>query len=253
VRRALQQNELEVFYQPKLNLKTGQLQGVEALLRWNHPERGMINPDQFISVAEETGQIIPIGKWVASQACALSKHLLALGLGECQVAINVSPKQFSDPNLVSAIAAILQEQQLPGHLLEIELTESLLLEATDSTREQLLGLKALGLTLAMDDFGTGYSSLSYLKKYPIDVLKIDRSFVDGLPHGEQDGKIARAIIAMAHSLNLTVIAEGVETLAQLDFLRGHDCDEVQGFLLGRPMPAQQFTALFTGTALFMLS
>jgi diguanylate cyclase (GGDEF)-like protein/PAS domain S-box-containing protein len=239
LRRALQQNQLEVFYQPKLNLKTGQLQGVEALLRWNHPERGMINPDQFISVAEETGQIIPIGKWVASQACALSKQLLALGLGECQVAINVSPKQFSDPNLVSAIAAILQEQQLPGHLLEIELTESLLLEATDSTREQLLGLKALGLTLAMDDFGTGYSSLSYLKKYPIDVLKIDRSFIRDIPHNQDDMEITSAVIAMAHKLKLKVVAEGVETAAQLAFLRRQQCDTGQGYLFDRPLPVAE--------------
>ncbi|MBP8184946.1 MAG: EAL domain-containing protein [Pseudomonas sp.] len=239
LRRALEQDELEVFYQPKLNLKTGQLQGVEALLRWHHPERGMINPAQFIGVAEETGQIIPIGKWVARQACALSKHLLALGLGECQVAINVSPKQFSDPNLVSAIAAILHEQQLPGRLLEIELTESLLLEATDSTREQLLGLKALGLTLAMDDFGTGYSSLSYLKKYPIDVLKIDRSFICDIPHDQDDMEITSAVIAMAHKLKLKVVAEGVETAEQLAFLRRQHCDIGQGYLFDRPLPVAQ--------------
>jgi diguanylate cyclase (GGDEF)-like protein/PAS domain S-box-containing protein len=239
LRLALQQNELEVFYQPKLNLKTGQLQGVEALLRWNHPERGMISPDQFISVAEETGQIIPIGKWVASQACALSKQLLALGLGECQVAVNVSPKQFSDPHLVNAIAAILHEHQLPGHLLEIELTESLLLEATDSTREQLLGLKALGLTLAMDDFGTGYSSLSYLKKYPIDVLKIDRSFIRDIPHDQDDMEITSAVIAMAHKLKLKVVAEGVETPAQLAFLRRQHCDTGQGYLFDRPLPVAE--------------
>ena len=236
LRLALEQNELEVFYQPKLNLKTGQLQGVEALLRWNHPERGMISPDQFISVAEETGQIIPIGKWVASQACILSKQLLAMGLGECQVAINVSPKQFSDPNLVSAIATILHEQQLPGHLFEIELTESLLLEATDSTRKQLLDLKALGLTLAMDDFGTGYSSLSYLKKYPIDVLKIDRSFIRDIPHDPDDMEITSAVIAMAHKLKLKVVAEGVETAAQLAFLRRQHCDTGQGYLSDWPLP-----------------
>ena len=246
LRRALQQDELEVFYQPKLNLKTGQLQGVEALLRWNHPERGMINPDQFISVAEETGQIIPIGKWVASQACALSKQLLALGLGECQVAINVSPKQFSDPHLVSAIAAILDEQQLPGHLLEIELTESLLLEATDSTREQLLALKALGLSLAMDDFGTGYSSLSYLKKYPIDVLKIDRSFIRDIPHDQDDMEITAAVIAMAHKLKLKVVAEGVETAAQLAFLRRQHCDTGQGYLFDRPMPVAELIERLRG-------
>lgn len=239
LRRALLQDELEVFYQPKLNLKTGQLQGVEALLRWNHPERGMINPDQFISVAEETGLIIPIGKWVANQACALSKHLLELGLGECQVAINLSPKQFSDPELVSSIAAIVQEHQLPPHLLELELTESLLLEASDTTREQLLSFKALGLTLAMDDFGTGYSSLSYLKKFPIDVIKIDRSFIRDIPHDQDDMEITAAVIAMAHKLKLKVVAEGIETAAQLAFLRRQQCDIGQGYLFDRPLPVAQ--------------
>jgi diguanylate cyclase (GGDEF)-like protein/PAS domain S-box-containing protein len=239
LRRALQKDELEMFYQPKLNLKTGQLQGVEALLRWNHPERGMINPDQFISVAEETGLIIPIGKWVANQACALGKQLLKLGLGECQVAINLSPKQFSDPELVSSIAAIVQEHQLPPHLLELELTESLLLEATDSTREQLLSFKALGLTLAMDDFGTGYSSLSYLKKFPIDVIKIDRSFICDIPHDQDDMEITAAVIAMAHKLKLKVVAEGVETAAQLAFLRRQQCDIGQGYLFDRPLSVAQ--------------
>jgi diguanylate cyclase (GGDEF)-like protein/PAS domain S-box-containing protein len=239
LRRALQQNELEVFYQPKLNLKTGQLQGVEALLRWNHPDKGMINPEQFISVAEETGLIIPIGKWVANQACGLSKQLLALGLGECQVAINLSPKQFSDPDLVGSITAILHEHQLPAHLLELELTESLLLEASDTTREQLLSLKALGLTLAMDDFGTGYSSLSYLKKFPIDVIKIDRSFIRDIPHDQDDMEITAAVIAMAHKLKLKVVAEGVETAEQLAFLRRQHCDIGQGYLFDRPLPVAQ--------------
>ncbi len=167
LRRALTQNELDVFYQPKLCLRSGRLLGMEALLRWNHPEKGMIRPDQFISVAEETGLIIPIGKWIARQACRMSKALTAHGLGKLQVAINLSPKQFSDPDLVASLASILKEEQLPPSLLELELTEGLLLEATDDTRLQLDQLKKIGLTLAMDDFGTGYSSLSYLKKFPI--------------------------------------------------------------------------------------
>jgi diguanylate cyclase (GGDEF)-like protein/PAS domain S-box-containing protein len=236
LRRALTQNELEVFYQPKLCLKSGQLVGMEALLRWHHPEKGMIPPDQFIGVAEETGLIIPIGKWVVRQACHMSKQLAALGLGSLQVAINLSPKQFSDPDLVGSIAAILHEEQLAPALLELELTESLLLEATDDTRHQLSRLKSLGLTLAMDDFGTGYSSLSYLKKFPIDVIKIDRSFINDIPENQDDMEITSAVIAMAHKLKLKVVAEGIETAAQLGFLRRQHCDIGQGYLFDRPSP-----------------
>ena len=235
LRRALTQNELEVFYQPKLCLKTGQLLGMEALLRWQHPDKGMIRPDQFISVAEETGLIVPIGKWVVRQACRMSKQLSAVGLGNLQVAINLSPKQFSDPDLVGSIATILQEEQLAPELLELELTEGLLLEATDSTRSQLNELKQLGLSLAMDDFGTGYSSLSYLKKFPIDVIKIDRSFIKDIPENEDDMEITSAVIAMAHNLKLKVVAEGVETPAQLTFLRRQNCDIGQGYLFDRPI------------------
>ncbi|PHN21527.1 bifunctional diguanylate cyclase/phosphodiesterase [Pseudomonas syringae] len=239
LRRALTQNELEVFYQPKLCLLTGRLLGMEALLRWNHPEKGMIRPDQFISVAEETGLIIPIGKWVARQSCRMSKDLTAAGFGNLQVAINVSPKQFSDPELVSSIAAILKEEELDPSLLELELTEGLLLEATEDTRQQLDSLKKLGLSLAMDDFGTGYSSFSYLKKFPIDVLKIDRSFIRDIPDDEDDMEITSAVIAMAHNLKLKVVAEGIETAAQLAFLRRHRCDVGQGYLFDRPIPGQE--------------
>ncbi|MWV15352.1 EAL domain-containing protein [Pseudomonas sp. L-22-4S-12] len=239
LRRALTQNELEVYYQPKLCLKSGQLIGLEALLRWQHPEKGMISPDQFIGVAEETGLIIPIGKWVARQACRASLELAALGMGQVQVAINLSPKQFTDPDLVGSIAAILDEEQLPPHLLELELTESLLLEGSADTREQIARLKALGLTLAMDDFGTGYSSLSYLKKFPIDVIKIDRSFIKDIPDNQDDMEITAAVIAMAHNLRLKVVAEGVETAAQLAFLRRQHCDVGQGFLFDRPIPGRE--------------
>ncbi|WP_439860709.1 putative bifunctional diguanylate cyclase/phosphodiesterase [Pseudomonas sp. MBLB4136] len=239
LRRALTQNELEVFYQPKLCLKTGQLLGLEALLRWHHPEKGMIRPDQFISVAEENGLIIPIGKWVLRQACRMSKEMTAVGLGSLQVAINLSPKQFSDPDLVGSIEAILHEEQLPAALLELELTESLLLEATDNTREQLRHLKSLGLTLAMDDFGTGYSSLSYLKKFPIDVIKIDRSFINDIPDNQDDMEITSAVIAMAHNLKLKVVAEGIESAAQLGFLRRQQCDIGQGYLFDRPIPGRE--------------
>ncbi|MDG1582607.1 EAL domain-containing protein [Pseudomonas sp. GOM6] len=239
LRRALTQNELEVYYQPKLCLKSGQLVGLEALLRWQHPEKGMINPDQFIAVAEETGLIIPIGKWVVRQACRASLELAALDLGQVQVAINLSAKQFTDPDLVGSIAAILEEEGLPANLLEVELTESLLLEGNDDTRQQVSKLKALGLTLAMDDFGTGYSSLSYLKKFPIDVIKIDRSFIKDIPQNEDDMEITSAVIAMAHNLKLKVVAEGIETAAQLSVLRRQKCDVGQGYLFDRPIPGSQ--------------
>ncbi len=239
LRRALVQNELEVFYQPKLCLRTGRLQGLEALLRWNHPEKGMIRPDQFIGVAEETGLIIPIGKWVAREACRMGLQLAAQGSGTPQVAINLSPKQFSDPDLVGSIATILEEEGLPPGRLELELTESLLLEATEETRQQLIGLKALGVTLAMDDFGTGYSSLSYLKKFPIDVIKIDRSFIKDIPGNQDDIEITSAVIAMARNLHLKVVAEGIETVEQLAFLRHQRCDIGQGYLFDKPIPGNE--------------
>ncbi len=239
LRRALVQNELEVFYQPKLCLRTGRLQGLEALLRWNHPEKGMIRPDQFIGVAEETGLIIPIGKWVAREACRMGLQLAAQGSGTPQVAINLSPKQFSDPDLVGSIATILEEEGLPPGRLELELTESLLLEATEETRQQLIGLKALGVTLAMDDFGTGYSSLSYLKKFPIDVIKIDRSFIKDIPGNQDDIEITSAVIAMARNLHLKVVAEGIETVEQLAFLRHQRCDIGQGYLFDKPIPGKE--------------
>jgi len=239
LRRALTQNELEVFYQPKLCLRSGRLLGLEALLRWNHPERGMIRPDQFISVAEETGLIIPIGKWVVRQACCMSQQLREAGMGNLHVAINLSPKQFSDPDLVASIGTILKEEALPPHLLELELTEGLLLEASEDTHRQLDELKALGLTLAMDDFGTGYSSLSYLKKFPIDIIKIDRSFINEIPDNQDDMEITSAVVAMAHNLKLKVVAEGIETPEQLAFLRRHRCDVGQGYLFDRPIPGRE--------------
>ncbi|WP_275628389.1 GGDEF and EAL domain-containing protein [Pseudomonas sp. 273] len=236
LRRALVQNELAVHYQPKLCLRSGQLLGLEALLRWQHPEKGMIRPDQFISVAEETGLIIPIGKWVIREACRMGRELAETGLGDLNIAINLSPKQFSDPDLVGSIAAILHEEQVPAGRLELELTESLLLDATADTKQQLERLKQLGLTLAMDDFGTGYSSLSYLKKFPIDVIKIDRSFIKDIPDNQDDMEITSAVIAMAHNLKLQVVAEGVETAAQLAFLRRNRCDIGQGYLFDKPIP-----------------
>ena len=239
LRCALSQNELAVFYQPKVCLRTGRLVGMEALLRWHHPERGMISPDQFIRVAEETGLIIPIGYWAARQACRMASRLQQLNREPLHMAINLSPRQFADPDLVESLNSILQEEKLPAQLLELELTESLLLDATEATRCKLNHFKTLGMTLAMDDFGTGYSSLSYLKKFPIDVIKIDRSFIKDIPENQDDMEITSAVIAMAHNLRLKVVAEGIETTQQLRFLRRQQCDIGQGYLFDRPIPGDQ--------------
>ncbi|WP_339083601.1 EAL domain-containing protein [Pseudomonas sp. TMP9] len=253
LRHALEQNEFRLYYQPQFSGDGKRLTGAEALLRWQHPQRGLVPPNDFIPVLEELGLVVQVGDWVLREACRQLAEWQEANIRVPKISVNLSARQFAEGDLHQRIAQILELSGISAGCLELELTESILMEDVANAMHTLSSLKELGVFIAIDDFGTGYSSLNYLKQFPIDVLKIDRSFVDGLPHGEQDGQIARAIIAMAHSLNLTVIAEGVETLAQLDFLRGHDCDEVQGFLLGRPMPAHQFTALFTGTALFMLS
>ena len=253
LRHALEQDQFLLYYQPQFSGDGKRLTGAEVLLRWQHPTRGLVPPGDFIPVLEELGLVVDVGDWVLRQACVQLRDWHAAKIRIPKISVNLSARQFSEGDLEQRLASILQDTGIPAACLELELTESILMEDVASAMQTLASFKRLGLCIAIDDFGTGYSSLNYLKEFPIDVLKIDRSFVDGLPHGEQDGQIARAIIAMAHSLNLTVIAEGVETLAQLDFLRGHDCDEVQGYLLGRPMTAAQFTALFSGTALFMLS
>jgi len=253
LRHALEQGEFRLYYQPQFSGDGKRLTGTEALLRWQHPQRGLVPPGDFIPVLEELGLVVEVGDWVLRESCRQLAEWHKAKIRVPKISVNLSARQFAEGDLDQRIAQIIEQSEIAAACLELELTESILMEDVANAMQTLSSLKQLGVCIAIDDFGTGYSSLNYLKQFPIDVLKIDRSFVDGLPHGEQDGQIARAIIAMAHSLNLTVIAEGVETLAQLDFLRDHACDEVQGFLLGRPMPAQQFTALFTGTALFMLS
>jgi diguanylate cyclase (GGDEF)-like protein/PAS domain S-box-containing protein len=253
LRHALEQDEFRLYYQPQFSGDGKRLTGAEALLRWQHPQRGLVAPNDFIPVLEELGLVVEVGDWVLREACRQLAEWHQAKIRVPKISVNLSARQFAEGDLHQRVAQIIEQSTISAGCLELELTESILMEDVANAMLTLSSLKKLGVHIAIDDFGTGYSSLNYLKQFPIDVLKIDRSFVDGLPHGEQDGKIARAIIAMAHSLNLTVIAEGVETLAQLDFLRGHDCDEVQGFLLGRPMPAQQFTALFSGAALLMLS
>ncbi|MBA1294792.1 EAL domain-containing protein [Pseudomonas lurida] len=251
LRHALDQNEFVLYYQPQFSGDGKRLTGAEALLRWRHPRRGLVPPGDFIPVLEELGLVVDVGDWVISEACRQLKTWHQNKVRVPKVSVNISARQFSDGQLGTRIANILKDTGLPPACLELELTESILMREVNEAMHILDSLKNLGLSIAVDDFGTGYSSLNYLKQFPIDVLKIDRTFVDGLPSGEQDAQIARAIIAMAHSLNLAVIAEGVETHEQLDFLREHGCDEVQGYLFGRPMPANRFEAQFSNDALFM--
>ncbi|HEX8595853.1 MAG TPA: EAL domain-containing protein [Pseudomonas sp.] len=251
LRHALEQKEFSLFYQPQFSGDGKRLTGAEALLRWRHPRRGLVSPNEFIPVLEELGLVVEVGDWVLTEACRQLKAWHLAKVRVPKVSVNISARQFSDGQLGTRIANILKESGLPPACLELELTESILMREVSEAMQILDGLKCLGLSIAVDDFGTGYSSLNYLKQFPIDVLKIDRTFVDGLPSGEQDAQIARAIIAMAHSLNLAVIAEGVETHEQLEFLREHGCDEVQGYLFGRPMPPGRFEAQFSNDALFM--
>lgn len=251
LRHALEQNEFILYYQPQFSGDGKRLTGAEALLRWRHPTRGLVPPGDFIPVIEELGLVVDVGDWVLREASRQLKAWHQQKVRVPKVSVNISARQFSDGQLGTRIATILEETGLPPACLELELTESILMREVNEAMQILDSLKNLGLSIAVDDFGTGYSSLNYLKQFPIDVLKIDRTFVDGLPEGEQDAQIARAIIAMAHSLNLAVIAEGVETHEQLEFLREHGCDEVQGYLFGRPMPANQFEAQFSNETLFM--
>ncbi|MNE41865.1 Phytochrome-like protein cph2 [compost metagenome] len=253
LRHALEQGEFLLYYQPQFSGDGKRLTGVEALLRWRHPKRGLVPPGDFIPVLEELGLVVQVGDWVLNEACRQLKawHLEKMRLPK--ISVNISARQFADGQLAQRISAIIEDSGLPPACLELELTESILMRDVAEAMNILENLKRLGLCIAVDDFGTGYSSLNYLKQFPIDVLKIDRSFVDGLPDGERDAQIARAIIAMAHSLNLAVIAEGVETQAQLGFLREHGCDEVQGYLFGHPVPAAQFERLFGASADLILS
>lgn len=251
LRHALEQNEFVLYYQPQFSGDGKRLTGAEALLRWNHPRRGLVPPGDFIPVLEELGLVVDVGDWVLAEACRQLKEWHLAKVRVPKISVNISARQFADGQLGKRIAQILEHIGLPPACLELELTESILMREVNEAMVILDSLKNLGLSIAVDDFGTGYSSLNYLKQFPIDVLKIDRTFVDGLPTGEQDAQIARAIIAMAHSLNLSVIAEGVETHEQLEFLREHGCDEVQGYLFGRPMQAHRFEAQFSNDALFL--
>lgn len=240
---ALEREEFQVYYQPQVNLKTGQITGAEALLRWQHPEKGQISPAEFIPVAEETGFIVPLGEWVLQTACRQVKAWHNAGLSGLRVAVNLSPRQFYQPNLSNRVAQILAQIGLPPSCLELELTESMMVEDAESALSALKNLKNLGVFISIDDFGTGYSSLSYLTQYPFDTLKIDRCFVSNIKEGCRNAAIVKAIIEMAHSLSLEVIAEGVETEAEKDFISRCECDTMQGYWFSPPLPAADFEKL----------
>jgi diguanylate cyclase (GGDEF)-like protein/PAS domain S-box-containing protein len=236
MRRALERDEFVLYYQPKVRLSDQQVTGVECLIRWQHPERGLLSPVEFIDVAEETGAIVEIGTWVIEQACRAGRAMVAQTGHEIEIAVNISPRQFKDPNLVNNIRRSLRETGLNPHVLEVEITETMLMGDIEAANQTVQRLHELGVKLAIDDFGTGYSSLNYLKKFPIDTVKVDRSFVMDIPESSDDMAITSAVIAMAHRLNMVVVAEGVETREQLEFLQEHGCEYAQGYLFSKPMP-----------------
>jgi diguanylate cyclase (GGDEF)-like protein len=250
LRRAIDKGELRVYYQPQVNVSTGRIVGAEALIRWQDPDEGLIPPLRFISVAEETGLITSIGNWILKETCFQGKRWIDAGLQPLTLAVNVSPHQFLHSNIEEIMAETLAETGFPANRLELELTESALMQRENKAIQVLNSLHALGVRLAIDDFGTGYSSLAYLKLFPLDVLKIDKSFIDDIPHLRDDMEIAATIVAMAHTLRLKVLAEGVETEAQLAFLQAQGCDLYQGYLSSPPVPAEEFEKLLLAETLF---
>jgi diguanylate cyclase (GGDEF)-like protein/PAS domain S-box-containing protein len=247
LRTAIDAGQLVLHYQPRVDVITGRPVGMEALVRWQHPERGLLPPGQFIDIAEETGLIVPMGAWVLRQAGQALKRLQQAGVQGLTMSVNVSARQFKNPRLVDEVAEMLELAGCAPHQIELELTESAVMDQPDMAEATMRRLKALGVRLAMDDFGTGYSSLAALKRFPVDCVKIDRSFVNDIPGDAGDAALTRAIVAMGHSLGLHVVAEGVERSDQLDFLRREGCDEYQGYWFAKPMPEAALTALLAKT------
>jgi len=241
LRGALRRNEFLLYYQPKVDLASGEISGVEALLRWRPPGRDLVLPDQFISILEDTGLIVPIGEWVVTTVCAQIRRWQAEGVRPRPVAVNLSARQFRQTDLDEVIGGILSANAVDPALLELELTESTLMSDSEAAVQALRSMKGRGIRLALDDFGTGYSSLGYLKRFPLDALKIDRTFIRDVTSDPDDATIVLAIINLARSLKLKVVAEGVETEEQLTFLRAHGCDELQGYYLAQPLPVEQIT------------
>lgn len=243
LRKALERNEFLLYYQPQVDIETRRITGMEALLRWQHPDFGLVSPTQFIPIAEETGLIVPIGEWVLRMACAQNKAWQDAGLSPLRVAVNLSARQFRQQNLVEVIGQILADSGLEARYLDLEITETVAMDHAEETADKLRKLKAMGVSISMDDFGTGHSSLSYLKRFPIDTLKIDQTFIQDVAADATDAAIANAISVMAHSLNLKVVTEGIETKEQLASLQQHGRDEVQGYYFSEPLPAAEFTEL----------
>jgi len=243
LRRALERQEFALHYQPKINLRTGEISGAEALIRWTHPTRGSVSPAQFIPVAEDCGLILPIGNWVLREACKQARSWVDAGLRLGTMGVNISAIEFRNENFLEGVFAILKDTGLDPTYLELELTESVLMKHPEATASVLQTLRAKGVQVAVDDFGTGYSSLSYLQKFSIDALKIDQSFVRRITTAPDETTIVTAVIGMARSLKLRVVAEGVETLKELEFLQAHQCDEAQGYYFGRPIVPAQFAKL----------
>jgi diguanylate cyclase (GGDEF)-like protein len=243
LRRAVERGELLLQYQPIVDLKTGSYTGAEALVRWNHPQFGLLAPDKFIPLADETGLIIEIGEWVLRQACLQAKSWHDMGLHPMSISVNVSAVQLGQPQLLNHVASVLSKTGLDPACLELEITESVLMQDAEASINMLRALKEMGIKISVDDFGTGYSSLSYLKRFPIDILKIDKSFTRDIAVDMDNSAIVTAIAALARSLNLSVLAEGVETREQLNFLRKEKCDRVQGYYFSRPVNPEALLAL----------
>ncbi len=248
LRRALERGQFSLCYQPKVDMLTGQITGVEALLRWEHPDLGIVSPMQFIPLAEEIGLIVPIGRWVLKEACAQNMAWQRRGLRPVSMAVNLSPRQFADPHLLQDIDEALAASGMSAVLLQLEVTESMVMRNVSRAVRVLDAIQSRGIRIAIDDFGTGHSSMSLMKQFPIDTIKIDRSFVRDLADDPEDQAIAQAIISMGKALGMTVVAEGVETVEQQDFLRDHGCDEMQGFIVSRPVPARELAELLRASA-----
>jgi EAL domain-containing protein (putative c-di-GMP-specific phosphodiesterase class I)/GGDEF domain-containing protein len=244
LQHAVEKGELRLHYQPKVDAKNGRLLGMEALVRWAHPERGMVSPLEFIPIAEDTGMIVVIGRWVLREACRQNAEWQRAGLQPLRVSVNLSARQFRSDNLMNEIDAALSETGLPASSLELEITESMVMENPERVIDLLDKIRSRGIHLSLDDFGTGHSSLAYLKRFPIDCVKIDRAFIKDTPGNTDDVAIARTIVAMAKSLGLATVAEGVETAEQLDLLNSMGCDQIQGFFFSRPVAADEFMAFY---------
>jgi EAL domain-containing protein (putative c-di-GMP-specific phosphodiesterase class I) len=243
LRHALERHEFTLHYQPKVNLKSGEITGAEALLRWTHPIRGQVSPAQFIPVAEDCGLILPIGNWVLREACRQARSWVDAGLPLTTMAVNISAREFRDEHFLEGVLAVLKETGLDPKYLELELTESVLMKRTEHAESILKSLRGKGVQIALDDFGTGYSSLSYLTKFSIDTIKIDQSFIRKISSAPNEASIVPAVIGMGRSLKMRVVAEGVETLEELTFLLAHECEEAQGYYFSRPVRPHVFARL----------